>query len=202
MNHLAHQLLAGGDEQWRLGALLGDFVKGRDVAWRWPAAIAAGIEQHRALDAWTDQHPLIRAARQRAPQELRRYMGIVLDLMLDAWLSRHWADYCAQPLDEFAAEVYQLMRRHQAQFPERLRRFSAYAQHYQLLQRYGEAEVMDQVLAGVAQRLSRPGPLHRARVLLLPQQVFLDATFAEFFPAARRWSDQWVALRKSTMTGS
>lgn len=202
MNYLAHLLLADHSEQWQLGALLGDFVRGRASAQQWPADVLAGIEHHRALDSWTDAHSSILNLKQSAPGQLRRYMGIVLDLYLDAWLCRHWADFHHLPLDDFTAGIYHLMARHENWFPERLQRFCRYARKYEVLGRYHEASVMDQVLSGVAGRLSRPGPLADARNLLSDQQAQMDRAFAEFFPAAVVWSDQWVDKRKSTMSGS
>ena len=94
------------------------------------------------------------------------------------------------------------MERHHDIFPSRLQRFCRYAITHQVLNRYHEPLVMDQVLSGVAGRLSRPGPMANARHLLAPQQDRINAAFAEFFPAAVAWSRQWVENRKSTMSGS
>ena len=207
MNYLAHLLLAAPEEHWRLGALLGDHVKGRAAVAAWPEKVALGITHHRALDYWTDTHPLMRAAREHAPPELRRYMGIVLDVMLDGWLCRHWRDYSAHTLDAFTADAYALLRRHEQHLPPDLRRFTHYAEDLQLFSRYHEPPVMDRVFHGIAQRLSRPGPLAQARPLLVPVQAQLDACFAGFFPQAQQWSAQWIAAqrsgaRKSTISGS
>lgn len=202
MNHLAHLLLADASEAWQMGALLGDFVRGRPATLDWRAEVIAGIEHHRALDSWTDRHPLIVELKNQAPQGLRRYMGIVLDLFLDGWLCRHWQSFHGQTLAEFVAPVYAMMERHHDQFPLRLQRFCQYAINYQVLSRYHEPKVMDRVLAGVAGRLSQPGPLANARHLLAAHEAQIDDAFAEFFPAAVSWSHQWVAKRKSTMSGS
>ncbi|MCG8464666.1 MAG: ACP phosphodiesterase [Xanthomonadales bacterium] len=198
MNYLAHFLLAENNEQWRLGVLLGDVVKGRLDEQTWPALVCDGIQHHRAVDRWTDSHELVDTARELAPKPLRRYMGIVFDLMLDAWLSRHWQDWHDRPLAQFSADLYALMNRHHPQLPARLQRFSRYAQEYQVLSRYHEDAVMDRVLAGVASRLSRPGPLSDARRLLAPNQKQLDACFARFWPQAVHWSGQWVAELQAT----
>lgn len=198
MNYLAHFLLAEDDEQWRLGVLLGDSVKGRLEGQAWSGAVRDGIQHHRAVDRWTDSHEMVDAVRDLAPKTLRRYMGIVFDLMLDAWLSRHWQQWHGQSLTHFSAELYQLMERHYENLPERLQRFSRYARTHQVLSRYHDDAVMDRVLSGVAGRLSRPGPLSEARRLLAPQQAQMDEYFARFWPEAVRWSGQWVAERRAT----
>lgn len=202
MNHLAHVLLAGENDEWRLGALLGDFVKGRDGPEQWPAAVAASIRMHRALDTWTDGHPRVVALRQQAPSELRRYMGIAVDVYFDHLLSRQWALYCPTPLPLYAQRVYALLDEHYGSLPPGLQRFSHYARRYDVLARYGETAIIDQVFAGIAGRLSRSGPLARARPLLTPLKDQLESVFAEFFPAAVAWAASWRTEAKSTITGS
>lgn len=192
MNYLAHFYLAVADEEWQLGAWLGDFVRGDTAALVWPERVVAGIQHHRALDTWTDAHPLMQGARERAPPALRRYMGIVWDLFLDAWLCRHWQGFSSAPLEDFAGQALALLQDHHERLPPRLQRFAGYAQRYQVLGRYHEEAVMDQVLQGVAGRLSRPGPLAQARELWLPQQDWLNQQFALFFPQARIWSEAWI----------
>ena len=78
MNHLAHALLSGADDGWRLGGLLGDFVRGR-IDPRLPLPVQRGIAQHRAIDVYTDNHAEIRAMRARFQPPYRRYAGILID---------------------------------------------------------------------------------------------------------------------------
>jgi acyl carrier protein phosphodiesterase len=82
MNHLAHALLSGADDGWRLGGLLGDFVRGR-MDPRLPLPVQRGIAQHRAIDAYTDNHAEIRALRARFQPPYRRYAGILIDIWFD-----------------------------------------------------------------------------------------------------------------------
>ena len=56
MNHLAHLFLAAPTAESLIGNLSGDFVKGA-IGDRFPPGIAAGIAQHRRIDAFTDAHP-------------------------------------------------------------------------------------------------------------------------------------------------
>ena len=56
MNFLAHALLAGDDDDDRIGGLMGDFVKGLLPAGL-PLALASGVALHRAIDSYADRHP-------------------------------------------------------------------------------------------------------------------------------------------------
>ncbi|GAB4194282.1 MAG: ACP phosphodiesterase [Wenzhouxiangellaceae bacterium] len=202
MNHLAHLYLAGDVEGWRLGAFLGDHVKGRLALKQWPLEIAQGIELHRAVDSWTDRHPLMREARELAPPPLRRYAGIVLDVYNDHLLSRDWGRYAQVDLQDFAEQAYAMLERRQQQLPPRLQDFSAFARRHNLFARYGEVAVIDRILNGIARRLKRPGVIARGRELMAPHDAELQQIFREFFDESVVWAEGWRQRARSTITGS
>ena len=109
MNFLAHLHLGGERPGQLLGSLYGDFVKG-PLQDRWPTDIEAGIRLHRQIDVFTDSHPVVLQAKQRFPRERRRYAGILVDLFFDHCLAAHWHDYASEPLHDFTARVYQVLR--------------------------------------------------------------------------------------------
>jgi len=75
-----------------LGSLIGDFVRGRiDPAL--PPKVRAGIALHRAIDAYTDAHADVAAARALFEPPFRRYAGILLDMWFDHLLARQWARF-------------------------------------------------------------------------------------------------------------
>ena len=80
MNYLAHLYLAEQSSEGLLGSLLGDFVKGR-LDDRYPETVRRGIALHRAIDSFTDAHPLHRESRNRIGGERRRYAGIIIRLL-------------------------------------------------------------------------------------------------------------------------
>lgn len=155
MNYLAHVLLAGPEEGWRLGAYLGDHVRGRD--WMaWPDPVDKAILQHRRIDRATDRHPAFLASKALLRPTLRRYAGIVLDMVFDHLIARHFSDY--SPLDHthLAEQCYALLERHMPQLPRSLQRFARYQKQHQLLTRYAQVDVLKQSVQGVSQRLKRP----------------------------------------------
>lgn len=72
MNYLAHVYLARGSADGMIGGLLGDFFTGRSGLRDLPRATRREVLVHRRVDAWTDAHPLVVAARSRFPNGLRR----------------------------------------------------------------------------------------------------------------------------------
>jgi len=109
LNFLAHFHLAWPDEGLVAGGLEGDYCKG-PLRGELPDDIERGVRLHRAVDAYTDGHPLIAQLRRDLPGDLRRYAGILIDLSFDHFLSKHWERYCDIPLAQFNAGVYRSLR--------------------------------------------------------------------------------------------
>ena len=155
MNYLAHLHLGGSQPAQLLGSLYGDFVKG-PLAGRWPADVETAIRLHRRIDAFTDSHPLVHAAKLRFPAERRRLAGVLLDVFFDHCLARDWDTFSNEPLSEFTRRVYGVLNT-TPQLPERLARIAPRMAAQDWLGSYREFTVLQDVLAGMARRLSRPG---------------------------------------------
>jgi acyl carrier protein phosphodiesterase len=115
VNFLAHILLAPDTES-RVGQLLGDFVTNSSEA-EFGAVIHREILLHRKIDAFTDSHPVVLAAKSRFRPETRRFAGILLDVLYDHLLARDWSRYCAQPLPEFVGHFYSGAELFRSRFP-------------------------------------------------------------------------------------
>lgn len=180
MNYLAHLHLGGDAPPQLLGSLYGDFVKG-PLSGQWPAGIEAAIVLHRRIDAFTDSHPLQARARARFPAARRRVAGILLDLFFDHCLARDWQRYSAQPLDRFTARVYQVLAAEQ-RLPGNLQRIAPRMAAQDWLGSYRDFAVLEQVIAGMSRRLSRPalldGSLDELQRLYQP----LSEDFSAFYP--------------------
>ncbi len=191
MNHLAHLLTAGSNEQVRLGVLMGDHVRGSKLESRYSGDIAKGIHLHRAVDSYTDQHPELVSARNWFDTPFRRYAGIMLDVYWDHLLSLNWEQHCEQPLDTFAQDALDMLNRHFAELPAGLQRFTRYARVTGVLARYGEIPMLEQVFAGISQRLRHSNPLADAVPELLQRQSQLIETFSRFFPDLQEYTRRW-----------
>lgn len=159
MNYLVHLLIADRVGADLAGAVLGDFVRGSDLA-RFPRPIADSIRLHRRLDALTDHHPLRLAAVGRFAAGPRRYAPVILDVLTDHALALGWARYSSDDFADFcdrgaiavaaAGEWFEGERK-----PDRPG-FSA------LLRSYAEPAGIDLSLRRIAQRLKRPQPMREA----------------------------------------
>ncbi len=181
MNYLAHLFLARGDEQALIGALLGDFVKGRSAE-QYRPAVRRGILLHRQIDRYTDAHALVRASRALVSPERRRFAGIMMDVFYDHFLARHWQRYADVALGDFSREVYAILLRRQREFPERLQAIVPRMVSNDWLGRYRELDGIAVAVDGISRRLRRPNTLAGAASELTANYARVQGYFLAFFP--------------------
>jgi len=188
MNLLAHALLAAPDADLMLGSLIGDFVRGRiDPALR--PGVRAGIALHRSIDAYTDAHEEIAAARALFAPPFRRYAGILIDVWFDHLLARQWSRFGDGELDDFSARVRALLDLNASIVPARMRAFVAYLHARDLPGAYRHTAVIGEVLHGMSRRLTRANPLDEALPVLVARHGPLQQRFDEFFPQLSNFAE-------------
>lgn len=120
MNHIAHCFLSFGNEDLLVGNFIGDFVKGS--AWKnYAEGVQRGILLHRAIDAFTDEHPAVRQSMERIRSFAGRYSGAVTDVLYDHLLALNWEKYAVESFDDFAEKTYRQLERRAADMPQVIR---------------------------------------------------------------------------------
>jgi acyl carrier protein phosphodiesterase len=194
-------VLAGDDDGLRLGAMLGDFVRGRHALDAYPGDVRLGIELHRHTDQFFDSLPDVVNLRRSFPASFRRYSGIMIDLAYDHELAMRWKNYSSQSLEDFDQEVRDLLVKSDRLLPDRLRQFMGYADRRGLFAAYREKSEIMYSLRGVGSRLSRPNPLHRAEEIWDELAPRFSASFETVFRQVQSDVPEWLKSR-STTTGS
>lgn len=193
MNFLAHLWLAGDDDDLRLGAMLGDFLRGTPGALDLPPGLRRGILLHRFIDQYVDSLPELAHLRQSFPDPFRRYGGIILDLAFDHELARRWEEFSSESLEDFDRGVRDLLARHAEFVPEDLRRFMRYADRRGLFAAYRDESEVLHSLRGIGRRLSRPNPLHRVAEVWPDMRGAFRSGFATVFPLVQAGVTDWLA---------
>lgn len=190
MNYLAHAMLAGSDDGFLAGSILGDFMRGQRLE-AFPANVQAGIRMHRRTDAFTDDHPAVARARRRFAKPYRRYSGIVLDVVFDHLLARDWARYSPrESVDERATRTYKALRAHEEHLPERLARVLPMMEAENWLAAYGDLDQVERALRGISKRLRHANPLTTAMEAVTPLLPVIAEDFEEFFPDCLAWASE------------
>lgn len=88
MNFLAHAYLSFGDDELLTGNLMADLVRGKPLT-ELPERIKKGIELHREIDRFTDDHPVNHEAYRIFRSSGGRLAPVFLDIVYDYFLANH-----------------------------------------------------------------------------------------------------------------
>ena len=152
MNFLAHIYLSKEHPKIMVGNFIGDFVKGKHFSEQFEADIAKGIELHRAIDEFTDRHPIVHQSKNRLRLKYRHYAGVIVDIFYDHFLSKYWRDYHVLPLTEFAANTYATLKDYHSILPEDVKTMLPYMIKDNWLVNYGHLNGIGQALKGISRR--------------------------------------------------
>lgn len=185
MNYLAHLALSGSNPEMRVGGFLGDWLKGPLHAHgnRWPTQILAGVQRHRAIDAWIDRQPQTQAAAALLGPGLRRLSGPVIDITFDHFLAQQFSRWHRQPLDNFCTQVHAQLAPYAPQMPAGAQRFLQRAEANRLFERYGDPQTFFGVVGSLRKRISKPALLDDVEQTLARQLPAMEALFNDIYPA-------------------
>ncbi|NNM23529.1 MAG: DUF479 domain-containing protein [Flavobacteriaceae bacterium] len=125
MNFLAHIYLSGDDEGITLGNFIADGIKGKRYQ-KYPTQIKKGILLHRAIDTYTDSHPIVKQSTRRLHKNYGHYSGVIVDILYDHFLAKNWKRYHSMPLDIYVEKFYELLRNNFQVLPARIQRMMPY----------------------------------------------------------------------------
>jgi len=186
MNHFAHLVLAQPTVESTVGNLLGDFARGLDAG-ALSAPVRAGLFNHRAVDRFTDAHPLVLDMKRSFSHKRRRFAGIALDIYFDHLLLRYWDEFEQRPLDELIAGFYQRMNTGQALMPgAEMRRVTRRMIDYDWFGSYRELDAIAESLDRVAARIRFSNSFDNAIEDLRRNELLIHQGFLEFYPQLQR----------------
>ena len=180
MNYLAHALLSPGDPLVLMGNLWGDLLKPRDYALLDPA-IRIGIERHRKIDAYTDQHKAVEEIVSLLRPYQGKYTPVVADVLMDFILSKLWDQYHHVSIEAFCASTYKVVHAHLDYIPVHLHpRINRMLSH-QWLESCKNRERMERTLEMLSKRAAFENTIPEA---MLPYELYqerMDRLFILFF---------------------
>jgi acyl carrier protein phosphodiesterase len=186
MNHFAHLVLSRPTVESAVGNLLGDFARGVDTL-SLPAPVRAGLLNHRAVDRFTDSHPLVRDMKRGFSRKRRRFAGIALDIYFDHLLLEHWHSFDQRAPGDVIAEFYRRMAAGQSLMPgDDMRRVTRRMIEFDWFGSYRDLATVAESLDRVAARIRFANDFDNAIEELQRNHDFICDGFLEFFPQLRR----------------
>lgn len=195
MNYVGHIQLAQHSSTSKLGNFLGDFVKGSDLS-SFSAQIQQGIELHRAIDSFTDNHPVTVNLRQRFPSEVRRMAGVIIDVYFDHLLCKHWQNYSSESQNKVLDGFYTELESTKLSVSTRFKRVKQGLIEYRWLAEYIEVDAVIRAYRSIEKRInSKITFADRAADLIIKRETELQSAFAQLYPEL-----QAFVVQKTTNT--
>ncbi|WP_276372492.1 ACP phosphodiesterase [Chryseolinea sp. H1M3-3] len=192
MNFLAHIYLSNDDPQIMVGNFIGDFVKGRNFPDNFHAGVARGIELHRAIDEFTDRHPVVQQSKIKLRPKYRHYAGVIVDIFYDHFLSKYWTAYHATPLPQFADQVYGIMQEYHSILPAAVKNMLPYMMRDNWLVNYGNLQGIGQALKGISRRTRYDSKMNESIFELEQFYEEFKNEFETFMPDLKLHADTFL----------
>jgi acyl carrier protein phosphodiesterase len=194
MNFLAHLYLSGSSPEVRVGNFMGDFVRGRDLADRYPQDVVKGILLHRVIDEFTDKHAIVKQSKDRLRPKYRHYAPVIVDIYYDHFLAINWHLYHTDLLPDFAEECYDSIYKSEPILPEQVKWMLPHMIKGNWLVNYGKVEGIQRALSGMTRRSKFDSKMNEAVVELENFYKEFDAEFQEFFPLLKKEADRFLSI--------
>lgn len=196
MNFLAHLYLSGHDEQIMVGNFMGDFVRGRNIYNQFPKHVALGIELHREIDEYTDNHAVVLESKIRLRPKYRHYAPVIVDMFYDHFLARNWSHYHAVPLPDYAQFCYRTLQKFETILPAQVQYLMPYMVEGNWLLAYAKPEGIHRALSGMARRTPYDSKMDEAIRDLKAHYTDFHREFVAFFPDLQKMSSEFIENSK------
>ncbi len=179
MNFLAHIYLSGDDNLVKIGNFMADGIHGKPD--QFPAQVQKGIILHRAIDTYTDAHPIFRQGTKRLHARYHHYAGVIMDIFYDHFLAKNWGSYHSQPLEEYTLAFYKALEDNYEILTEKTKGLMPYMIQYNWLASYATTEGIGRILTQMDRRTKDKSGMRTSIDELLQFYTEYEAEFTAFF---------------------
>ncbi|MDT0689778.1 acyl carrier protein phosphodiesterase [Salegentibacter sp. F188] len=191
MNYLAHIYLSGNDDNLKIGNFIADSIKGKNFL-KFPEPIQKGVVLHRAIDQYTDTHPVVKKSVTRLFSRYSHYSRVIVDILYDHFLAVNWKNYSQTPLEEYTEEFYDLLRENKSDLPKAVQKFMPYMFRDNWLLSYASIDGITKILYQMNHRTKGKSNMDLAVEEL---EMFYDEfqdEFTEFFADLINFSSEKI----------
>lgn len=187
MNFLAHIYLSGDNPKVKIGNFMADSIRGKKYK-DYPQGYKNGILLHRAIDTFTDAHPIVRQSTKKLHSNYSHYSGVIVDIFYDHFLAKNWKKYSDVPLEIYVDEFYDLLQEHYDILPIAVKRMMPYLIADNWLLSYAEIKGISKVLSGMNRRTQNKSKMNYATTELLEYYEEFESEFTSFFEELKEFS--------------
>lgn len=199
MNFLAHIYLSFEDEEITIGNFIADSIRGNNYK-HLPERVQKGILLHRAIDTFTDAHPITRVSSKRLHSKYSHYSRVIVDIFYDHFLAKNWRAYSSTPLEPYVAWFYDLLESNYTLLPVGVQRMMPHMIADNWLVNYAKIDGIAKVLHGMNRRTQQRSGMNKAVVELREHYEAFESEFILFFGELESHAlDQYHTLCKNTI---
>jgi acyl carrier protein phosphodiesterase len=180
MNFLAHIYLSGDNDLIKIGNFMADGIRGKHFE-SYPLEIQKGIILHRAIDTFTDAHPIFRQSTKKLHEKYHHYAGVIVDVFYDHFLAKNWNTYSDENLDHFVARFYQSLQDNHIILSERTKEIMPYMIEQNWLVSYQTVEGINRILTQMDLRTKNESKMRFATHELSEFYLEFEKEFTDFF---------------------
>ncbi|MFV8376184.1 ACP phosphodiesterase [Flavobacterium sp. LB1P62] len=180
MNFLAHIYLSGDNDLIKIGNFMADGIRGKHFE-SYPLEIQKGIILHRAIDTFTDAHPIFRSSTKKLHEKYHHYAGVIVDVFYDHFLAKNWSTYSDEKLEEYVARFYQSLQKNTATLSERTKEIMPYMIEHNWLVSYQTVEGINRILTQMDHRTKNESKMRFATNELSLFYPEFEKEFTNFF---------------------
>lgn len=196
MNFLAHIYLSGDNEELKIGNFIADSVKGKQYL-EYPPGIIKGIVLHRAIDTFTDTHPIVSKSVERLFDRYGHYSRVIVDILYDHFLAANWKDYSDIPLKIYTEDFYKLLQDNFEILPKPVQNFLPYMVADNWLYNYRKIEGIEKILFQMNRRIKYRAKMHLAVEELREFYKEFEDEFTRFFEELRAYVKVEINSKKN-----
>ena len=172
--------------------MISDFVKGAQKS-VYVVSVQKGIELHRAIDSFTDEHPATQKAKLVFRPHYRLYSGPIMDILYDHFLAADEKEFTEASLFAFTNNVYKTLEEEVTHLPQRFVPVLSYMETENWLYHYRTPAGMERSLRGLVHRATYINDSAKAYELFLLHYDELKRCYEEFFPAVKQMAKEKLA---------
>jgi acyl carrier protein phosphodiesterase len=180
MNFLAHIYLSGDNDLIKIGNFMADGIRGKQFE-SFPAEVQKGIILHRAIDTYTDAHPVFRKSTKKLHEKYHHYAGVIIDIFYDHFLAKNWNVYSDEKLDDFVKRFYDSLTKNHDILSEKTQRIMPIMFQENWLVSYQTIEGINHILTQMDHRTKNTSKMQFATAELKEFYTEFETEFTAFF---------------------
>lgn len=188
MNFLAHIHLSGENEFIKIGNFMADGVRGKQYE-NFPQEIQKGILLHRAIDTFTDAHPIFRQSTKRLHSRYHHYAGIIVDMYYDHFLAKNWENHSSENLENYSNRFYQSLLDNHTLLTPKTQNLLPYMIKYNWLVNYQSIPGLERILSQMDQRTQNQSLMRFAGEELAAHYTLFEEEFSLFYKELQLFSE-------------